>query len=319
MRKLFVGVLVTLFGICLVAAKTVDRIIAKVNDEIVTQSELNREMAAIRKDLQAKYSGEQLEQAIQKAEKQAMDSLIEEKLIYQKAVELEYQAHADTQVTEYLQQIMKDNNFKDTDELEEALAREGKSLKEYREYLERRIVTQQLVNDFINARISLLTPEIEKYYKNHLTDYTTPEEVTLSEIIITDSDATPNAETRSKDLYLRLQQGESFTTLASQYSKGPTASTGGNIGSYLLAKLNPDTVKAIAKLKEGEVSQPQKSASGYVLYRLDSRKSSVVRPLEEVKDEIKGKLYQQKRNPEYDRFMTQLREDAYIQLFLEMK
>jgi peptidyl-prolyl cis-trans isomerase SurA len=319
MKKLFIGVLVALFGICLVKAKTVDRIIAKVNEEIVTQSELNREMAPIRKDLQTKYSGEQLEQAIQKAEKQAMDSLIEEKLIYQKAVELEYQAHADTQVTEYLQQIMKDNNFKDTDELEEALIREGKSLKEYREYLERRIVTQQLVNDFINARISLLTPEIEKYYKNHLSEYTTPEEVTLSEIIITDSDAAPNAETRSKDLYSRLQQGESFTTLASQYSKGPTASTGGSIGSYLLAKLNPDTVKAIAKLKEGEVSQPQKSASGYILYHLDSRKSSVIRPLEEVKDEIKGKLYQQKRNPEYDRFITQLREDAYIQLFPEMK
>jgi hypothetical protein len=81
MKKLFVGVLVALFGICLVKAKTVDRIIAKVNEEIVTQSELNREMAPIRKDLQTKYSGEQLEQAIQKAEKQAMDSLIEEKLL----------------------------------------------------------------------------------------------------------------------------------------------------------------------------------------------------------------------------------------------
>jgi peptidyl-prolyl cis-trans isomerase SurA len=319
MRKLFAGILVALFGGCFASAKTVDRIIAKVNDEIITQSELNREMAPIVKELASKYSGEQLDQAIQKAEKQTMDSLIEEKLIYQRAVELEYQAHADTQVTEYIQQLMKDNNLKDTDELEAALAREGKSLKEYREYVERRIVTQQLVNDFINSRISLLTPEIEKYYKNHLSDYTTPEEVTLSEIIIADTDAAPNAETRSNDIYRRLQQGESFTTLANQYSKGPTANTGGNIGTYLLEKLNPDTVKAIAKLKVGEVSQPQKSKEGFVIYRVDARKEAVVRPLEEVKDSIKQILYQQKRNPEYDRFITQLREEAYIQIFPEMK
>ena len=318
MKKLFLGILVAVFGICLVNAKTVDRIIAKVNDEIITQSELNRAMEPVRKDLASKYSGEQLEQAIQKAEKQAMDSLIEEKLIYQKAVELEYTAQAESQVTEYLQQIMKDNNLKDTEELEEALAREGKSLKEYRDYLQRRIVSQQLVESFIDARISFLTPEIEKYYKNHLSDYTTPEEVTLSEIIITDTNSTTSAEARSQEIYRRLQQGESFATLASQYSKGPTANTGGSIGTYLLKKLNPDTVKAIAKLKGGEVSKPQKSAEGYVLYRMDARKSAVVRPLEEVKDAIKEKLYQEKRNPEYERFITQLREEAYIQIFPEM-
>lgn len=319
MKKLFVGVLVAMFGICLARAKTVDRIIAKVNDEIITQSELNRAMEPVRKELASRYSGEQLDQAIQKAEKEAMDALIEEKLIYQKAVELEYTAQAESRVTEYLQQIMKDNNLKDTDELEEALAREGKSLKEYREYLERRIVSQQLVNAFIDARISLLTPEIEKYYRNHISDYTTPEEVTLSEIIIADADSATDAETRAREIYRRLQQGESFATLANQYSKGPTASTGGNIGTYLLEKLKPETVKAVTNLKDGEVSNPQKSPEGYVIYHMDARKSAVVRPLEEVTDAIKSKLYQEKRNPEYDRFMTQLREDAYIQLFPEIQ
>lgn len=319
MRRLMGGILVLLLGACVAEAKTVDRIIAKVNEEIITLSELNRELEPIRKEFAGKYSGAQLEQALQKAEKQALDALIEQKLIYHKAIELEYQAHAEEMVTAQLQQIMKDNNLKDTDEFEEALAKEGKSLKEFREEVERQLISRQLVNDFINARISLLTPEIEKYYKDHLEDYTTPEEVTLSEIIIGSADASQDAANQANDIYQRLQRGESFATLASQYSKGTTASKGGSIGTYLLAKLNPDTVKAIASLKEGEASKPQKTAEGYILYRMDARKPAVVRPLEEVKDGIKDALYQQKRNPEYDRFISQLKEESYIQIFPEMK
>lgn len=298
---------------------TVDRILAKVNEEIITLSELNRHMEPVRRELRSKHSGRALEQALEKAEKGTLDALIEEKLIYQKAVELEYEAHADDKVDDYIQRVMKENNLKDTDELEEALAREGQSLREYRELLLRQIITGELVNDFINARISLLTPEIEKYYKNHLAEYTTPEEITLSEILITDAGGSTAAETRAEELYRRLRQGEPFAALASQYSKGPTADKGGSIGTYLSAKLNPDTAKAVAGLAEGEVSRPSKLEEGYVIYRVDARRAPVVLPLEEVKEEIKNKLYQQKRSPEYDRFIAQLREEAYIQIFPEME
>jgi peptidyl-prolyl cis-trans isomerase SurA len=319
MHKLIGGILVILLAHGILAAKTMDRILVKVNDEIITLSELNREMAPIRKELQDKYSGTQLEQAIQKAEKQTLDGLIEEKLIYQKAVELEYPAHAGEKVDSYIEDLIKENHLKGTDELEEALAREGKSMKDYRELIERQMVSQELVNDFISAKISLLTPEIEKYYQNHLADYTTPEEVTLSEIIIAKTEGSPEAENRANDLYSRIQKGEPFATLANQYSKGTTANKGGSIGTYLLAKLNPDTIKAISSLKDSEVSKPQKIAEGYIIYRLDMRKPAIIRPLEEVRDSIKEKLYIEKRHPEYERFIQQLREDAYIQIFPEIK
>lgn len=319
MHKLIGGILIILLGQGILTAKTVDRILVKVNDEIITLSELNREMAPLRKDIQSKYSGTQLEQALQKAEKQTLDGLIEEKLIYQKAVELEYPARAGEKVDTYIQDLIKENNLKSTDEFEELLAREGRSLKEYREMVERKMISQELVNDFISAKISLLTPEIEKYYQNHADDFTTPEEVTLSEIIIAKTEGSPEAENRANDLYRRIQQGESFTTLANQYSKGTTANKGGSIGTYLLGKLNPDTIKAISSLKESEVSKPQKIAEGFIIYRLDMRKAAVTRPLEEVRDSIKDKLYSEKRHPEYERFILQLKDDAYIQIFPEMK
>jgi peptidyl-prolyl cis-trans isomerase SurA len=318
MKNLFAAILAALFVSSFASAKTVDRIVAQVNDDIVTLSELNRETAQARQELAAKYSGEQLEQAMQKAEQQALEMLIQEKLLYQKAMELGFNADVDKKVSTMIQQFIKDNNLESTEELEKALEQSGRTLKDFREQYKRSIIVNELIYEMVDSRIALLTPEVEKYYKDHAVEYTTPEEVTLSTIVINEP-TDKESEAKAEDIYKRVQQGESFATLAGQYSKGATANTGGNIGTYLLAKLNAITAKAIANLKEGEVSKPQKEAEGYVLYRVDSRKISAVRPMEEVKNEIKNRIYSQKRGPEYDRYITQLKEDAYIQIFSEIK
>lgn len=319
MKRQLWAILAVLLGSWAAEAKTVDRILAQVNDDIITLSELNREVAEARKELETKYSGEQLEQAIQRTEKLALDSLIQEKLLYQKALELGYNANMDNQVSSFIQKIMKANNLKDTDELESALSQQGISLKDYRDQVRKRLMADDLVNDYVRNRITLLTPEIDKYYKDHAADFTTPEEVTLSEIIISIEGSDQEAENRANDLYRRLQQGESFAALASQYSKGPTANKGGAIGSYLIPKLKPETVKAIANLKEGDISKPNKIADGYLIYHIDSRKFAAVRPLEEVRDQIKNRLYDQKFEPEIIRFVNQLKEEAYIQILPEIK
>jgi peptidyl-prolyl cis-trans isomerase SurA len=318
MKNLFTAILTVLFASSLASAKTVDRIVAQVNEEIVTLSELNRETAQARQELASKYSGEQLDQMVQKAEQQALEMLIQEKVLYQKAMELGFNADVDKKVSATIQQFIKDNNLESTEDLEKALEQAGRTLRDFREQYKRSIIVNELIYEMVDSRIALLTPEVEKYYKDHETEFTTPEEVTLSTIVINEP-SDKESEAKAEDIYKRLQQGESFATLASQYSKGATANTGGNIGTYLLAKLNAITVKAIANIKEGESSKPQKEAEGYVLYRVDSRKPVAVRPMEEVKNEIKNRIYSRKRGPEYDRYINQLKEDAYIQIFSEIK
>lgn len=300
-------------------AKTVDRILVQVNDDIITQSELNREMEQVRREMAARYTGDQLEQMVRQAEKATLEGLINQKLLYQKAMELEMDdSHVDSRVASIIQQIMKEYQIKDTETLEAQLEQQGSSLRELRENLRKRTIVEDLIGAFVGSRITLLTPEIEKYYKDHQSDFATPEEVTLSELIVSEGNDTASLE-RANALYQRLQKGESFPTLATQYSKGRTASKGGASGTYLVSKLNAATVKAIAGLKEGEISTPQKVSEGYIIYRIDAHKEASVRPFEEVKDEIKNRLYEKKFNPELERFITQLKEDAYIQIFSEIK
>ena len=303
---------------CTAWARVVDRIVAKVNDDIITLSELRRETESFRRDIMSRVPAAQQEQALKEAEEQVLNSLIESMLIYQKAIELEYDGHMEENITSYIQQIMRDNNFRDTEEFENALAQQGDSLRTFRETISRHIISSALVNDFINQRINLLTPEIERYYQNHLADFTTPEEVTLSEIVLDTANGISEAENLAVDIINRARQGESFATLAGRYSKGATAGRGGEIGTYVVDKLNDETRRALVGVEEGDVSEPQRSARDIVIYRVDARKPAIVRPMDEVRDEISELLYMQRRSPEYERFMTQLREEAFIQIFPEM-
>src|SRR5688572_7895557 len=176
-RIVYAAFAVIVFGWNL-PAKIVDRIVAQVNDDIITLSDLNREMQAVRQELATKYAGDQLEQEVKKQEKGVLDLLIQDKLLLQKAVELGFTANVDVQVSAALERIRKENNIKDMQEFERLLGQQGQSLAGYRDYIRKRITIDSLVQNFVGSRITLLSSEIEKYYNAHPELFTTPEEIT---------------------------------------------------------------------------------------------------------------------------------------------
>jgi peptidyl-prolyl cis-trans isomerase SurA len=301
------------------AAKIVDRIVAQVNDEIITMSDLMRALASAKQELATKYTGDQLDEEMKRAQKSVLDELIEQKLLMQKATELGFGKDVEVQVSAAVEKIRKDNNIKDMQELERALAQQGMTLADFRDGIKKQYITNGLIQEFVNSRITLLSQEIEKYYKNNAAEFSIPEEVTLSEIYIPFGDNRAEAEARTAEIRKRLDAGEPFATLVTQYSKGPTASKGGGIGTYLTSKLNSDTAAGIAKVKEGGVSGIIQSKDGLSIYRVDKRNETQVKPLEEVRDDIKNRLWKQKYDPELKRYIAQLKEDAYIRIFDEIK
>ncbi len=202
-------------------------------------------------------------------------------------------------------------------DFERALAQQGMTLAVFRDRIKKQIITNSLVSEFVGSRITLLSQELEKYYQEHIKEFSSAEEVTLSEIIIPTAGDPAEAAAKADEIVKKLAQGEAFATLASQYSKGPTAGKGGSIGTYLTAKLNPEIAAAITKVKEGDLSAVIKGADTFALYRVDNRKPAQARPLDEVRDEIRSRIYEQKFNPELERFIAQLKEDAYIQIFAD--
>jgi len=322
MKQLLYGAGLLLLGSALMAqtkpVKIVERVVAQVNDDIITLSEVNRELAQVRQELSAKYTGEQLEQELKKEEKTVLEDLIRQKLFLQRANELGMGSGIDVQVSAQVEAMRKQYNLKDLDEMEKALEQQGMTMASYREYLRKQMIIGNLINYFVDSRITILAEEVERYYKDHANDYSSAEEVTLSEIVIPTSGSDGQAEALANEYRKRVLQGESFATLASQYSKGPTASKGGGIGTYQVEKLAPQIARAIAGVKEGDVSQVIAITEGFAILKVDARKASVLRPLDEVRGEIKNILFMQKQRPEMERFVALLREDAYIQIFPEL-
>lgn len=317
MKNVFWTVLIVLCSFCIAEARVVDRIYAQVNEDIITFSDINQRMEGYRREYEDKLDGDELEQALEEVKSGILDALIQEKLLVQKAIELGVDADVEPDVSSEIQRTMKQHDIDTIEQFEDALENQGTNLRDYRELIRNQIMASVIIREFVQRRITLMTSEIEKYYKNHAADYATPEEVDLSEITVTvAAEGSKNAaEKRARDLYARLEKGESFSTLASQYSKGVTANNGGSIGGNLLDKWHPDIVKAISGLESGEVSEPQETAEGYVIYRVDTRKPSIVPPFEEVEAQIKDTVYNNKFEPELERFVSRLKEEAYIQIY----
>jgi peptidyl-prolyl cis-trans isomerase SurA len=319
-RTLWLAGLLLIPGLLLQAqtqpVKMVDRIVAQVNDDIITQSEINKARAQIREELASQYAGEQLEMELKRRD--VLEELIRKKLMLQKATELGFGSGIELDVSNWIEQLRKENNIKDMEEFERILEQQrGTTLAAFREEVKKEMIIQNLKGYFVDSKITLLTEEIERHYKEHIKDFSSPEEVTLSEIIIP---AAPGGqgESLANEYRKRAMQGELFATLASQYSKGPTAGKGGTIGTMEISKLTADIAKVIASVKEGDVSEVVKIPEGYAIFRVDARKPSVARPFDEVKNAIKNRLYQQRYVPELERFIAQLKEDAYIQIFGEL-
>lgn len=319
MRRLLGTTLVILCGFCHAQAEIVDRIYAQVNDDIITLSDVNRRREALRRELERRYSGEQLEQAMAKEEADVLNTLIEEKLLVQKAIEVGIDAEVEPKVSSRIQQIMKQNGIEDMQQFEDILENQGSSLSTYRDLIRNDIMSGDVINIFVNSRITLMSQEVEQYYKDHAADFATPEEVSLSEIVISaeHEGGEEMARGRARDLYERLQKGESFQSLASQYSQGATASTGGPIGNNLIEKWHPDIVKAIEGLDTGDVSEPQETQDGFVIFYVDKRVYPTIPPLEEVESTIKNQIWAEKVTPELRRFLSRLKEEAYIQIHTE--
>ena len=180
------------------------------------------------------------------------------------------------------------------------------------------MIIGNLINCFVNSRITLLTEEMERYYKDHAEGLLLAGRGNAQRNPDPASGNDGQAESLANEYRKRLLKGESFAAMASQYSKGPTAGKGGNIGTYQTAKLSPQIADAIASVKEGEISQVVKIGDSYAIFRVDSRKEPQVRPFEEVRNEIKNILFMQRQKPELERFVAQLKEDAYIQIFAEV-
>ncbi|HVC91127.1 MAG TPA: peptidylprolyl isomerase [Acidobacteriaceae bacterium] len=289
-------------------------IIARVNDQVITNDDLTRAQTQLAQE--ARQNNWTIDQ-INSSQKTLLRDLIDQQLLLSKGKQLGITG--DTELIKRLDEVRKENHLDSLDDLEKAVEQQGISWEDFKANIRNSVITQQVVRDEVGSKLQLSQAEIQKYYQDHLNSFTRQESVRLNEILIPTSENPTSAElasadAKAKEVEAKLKAGASFTELAKQYSSGPTAQQGGNLGEFhrgALAKVLEDQT---FDLPIGGYTAPIRTRQGYILLQVTAHVPGGTEPLQKVEPQIEQALYMQKIEPAVRQYLTRLRDEAYIDI-----
>ncbi|HEV8131106.1 MAG TPA: SurA N-terminal domain-containing protein [Acidobacteriota bacterium] len=302
------------FAAALADTKIIEEIVAKVNGDVITLTDLQKELHSIREQLGSQYKDQAtLDKEYARVSKQALKNLVENKLMLQKAEEAGLAANIDVDVAATIEGIRKENNIPDMKAFEQALQQQGATLYEFRDNLRKRLLMDRLIGRFVQSRITVLDSEITQYYQKNRDKFTKPAEIDISEIVILFEGKQP-AETRAKagQALAELKAGKDFVEVTKKYSEGATAAKGGGVGAFKKGMLAPALESAAFTLKPGENTGILETSYGLVILKLNKKIEAAPVPVDQIRGEIQRQIYFEKMQPELTKFAEQLRLQSYI-------
>jgi peptidyl-prolyl cis-trans isomerase SurA len=294
---------------------TVEDIVAHVNDQIITQSDYDRAMKELDDD--AKQHGATMQQ-ISEGHRDLLRSLIDQQLWLSKAKELGI--NGDTELIKRLDEIRKQYNLATIEDLEKAAKDQGYSYEDFKANIRNQIVTQEVMRQEVGRRVQITPGEVERYFDAHKQDYAKPEGVRLSEILVStgpdpdDKAKTDAGKAKADDLEAKLHAGGDFSQLAKSFSEGTTAADGGAFGTFHRGELAKVFEDATFNLKPGEWTEPIRTKQGYVIFKVDQHLPGGVPAFKDVEQDVEQNLYESRMMPAMRDYLTQMREESYIDL-----
>lgn len=285
------------------AAKLEDRIVAVVNKDLIMLSELKRDLLPEQDRLRKLYKGEELERRLKTAEAMGVTKMIERKLQLQAAQNKGLDV-SDQEVVQAVEEMKKQG-----EQLNGADPNTTRSVRE-------QLTLMRVVDREVRGLIMVADSEMKRYYQEHQDRFAYPEEYQLSQILIKprNPDDLAVAQGRAEALLATLKQGEPFEGLALRFSDGADASRGGRLGLVRQGELIPALEQALSSLQVGQVTGIVETAEGLHIMRVDDKKPRQFRPFEQVKAEIQSLVFQQKTEDQYQLWIADLKNKAYIEI-----
>ena len=298
------------------AAEVCNRVVAVVNNEVITLYELNNRMkemtGATADELMVKNTA-----MYQDARQKVLDVLIDEKITQAKIKELKIQV-SDRQVDNYIERVKRENQMTQED-LVAGLEKEGLSYEKYRAKIRRDIEKASLIEFEVRSKIIIRDEAIQKYYEEHKGTFGVAEKVQLAGIFLMRKNLKSEEEMRelyrkAQDIAAKLKAGADFSQTAGTYSEGPGAQQGGDLGEFTVDHLEPGLKSIVEALPEGGISDPIVRPNGIQIIKVVRKQTGKLRSLEEMKEAIYRILYQEEVNIRYQEWIKELRENAYTRV-----
>lgn len=298
-------------------AAVVEDIVARVNNSIVTQTDLQKADQALRDDIAHNCQNcpaDKISAEYKEKQKDLLRDLIDQQLLIERAKDMGITG--DTELVKRLDDVRKQNNLATMEDLEKAVESSGISWEDYKTQLRNGILTQEVIRQQVGGRLDIPPDDVKKYYEAHKDQFNRPEQVELAEIFLSTEGKSPEeiaaVQTKADDLHNRVGKGEDFAEIAKRYSEGTTAKDGGDLGRFERGQLAPQLEDAVFKLNRNAVSDVIQTKTGFEILKVLAHYDAGLQPLDKVENEITNKLYTEKMEPALRNYLAELREESYV-------
>jgi peptidyl-prolyl cis-trans isomerase SurA len=319
------------------ADNIVDEIIARVNNQIITRSDMEKARQTNLEELKQRFPSDWQEKWT-RAQNDILRDLIDQQLLLARGDELGITGQ--TEVVKRLNQLRQQMNLASIDDLEAEAKKQGVSYEDFKEQIRIGAVTQQVIAQEVGGKIHISNEDVQDWYNKHQKELEGPEEVGLSEIMVATQPARQNVEDKDKQaaaqnqdkqlpedpakvaeaqakanqILEQLKKGAKFEDLAKKSSDGPTASQGGSLGNFKRGELAKDLEDKTFSLKAGENTDVIRTRQGFIILKVTGHRPAGVPPVKDISDRIREAIYSERLEPAARAYLTKLREQAYIDI-----
>lgn len=300
-------------------AEVVEKIVAVVNEEIITLSELREISLPYLARMKEAYPRTYSEEEIKTTEWQILNQLVDEKLINQEAERLKIEI-SEKEVTLASREV-RDRASLTEEQFERVLAEDGLTIETYREKLRDEMKKMRLIDQEIKGKITVTKKEIDDYYKAHGDEYEAPPEVRLQQILLLIPAEAHSREiealrAKAEQILRAIRGGEDFNAMARRYSQDAAAASGGDMGVFRQGELYATLDEAAFSLAVGEVSSVIRTPTGFHILRVLTRKDRRLMTEEERREEIDDLLYNRKIEDAFKQWLKELKKRSYVAITL---
>jgi peptidyl-prolyl cis-trans isomerase SurA len=316
MRRLGLAIALALLLARPASARVVEKIAAVVGDDIVLSSEVEEHASAFMQEISAIPNATQRAARASALRREILDRLVDERLIIQQATELKLSVSSED-VDRSIEQIKKENGGLTDAQLAGELSKAGQSMASYRQEIKKQILRYRVLNIAVGSKVAVSDADVQSYYDGHMKsgDHV---QVRASHIFVSipeDADAvTLKAKEKfAGDLLDRAKRGEDFAKLAKEFSQDPaTRDEGGDLGYFGRDMLPKPIEEMVFSMKIGEIRGPVRADRGFHIIKLVDRRNKEVKPLADVREELRQQLRQKEMERQTKNYLTDLRKKTLV-------
>jgi parvulin-like peptidyl-prolyl isomerase len=293
-------------------AELVEKILVRVNDRLITNSEFQRRIVAA-----SHAPGASVDTSVIKRE--VLQDMIKEKLLEERAKEMSVSA-LDEEIETAVERVKRQYNLATDQEFDAALAASNMTREDLKRQMRQTIILQKVIGRDVTSKLDISEDMLRLEYERQKDKlYRVPEQGRVSEIVIrfapADTAAREKAVARLEEARAKLAAGTPFAELAKEYSEGNARDRGGDLGNVSKGELLPGLDAAVFSDPPQEYPPPALQPRSIHLFHVTERKPAGYRPFADVSEDLKKRIGENLYDKRFGEYVEKLRRDAYVKIY----